>query len=107
MLVPGLSRQDREQKGEIGIVRVEKQQTAQIHPVVSGYRGEQGIQLVVRLDIKIAVRIGKHAGKFSDQPVRFVAVSAIDDDRQGELPQRLTITQGSQAIAKILDIRLL
>src|SRR5258708_1611189 len=106
VLVPPVSLKDREQEREIRVVRIQKIQSAEIERVVSGYRGEVCVQLVVCFGNQAAVRIGEDARELTDQPLQLAAVAAVDDYGQGELAKRLAFAESSQTIAEILDIDL-
>jgi hypothetical protein len=74
--------------------------------------GEISVELVVSFREQIAIRIGEGAGKFGHQLIEFCSCltscrSTMEHDREREIAKRLTVTQGAQAIAKILDVSLL
>ena len=102
-----LSGQNREQKTQVGVVAVQQIQPAEVHRVVTGNRGKVGIELVVGFRKEIAVRIGEDAGELADQLIQLRFRVAIENDGQREVAQRLTVAQCPQAIAEILDVRLL
>ena len=70
MRVRLLARQDRKQKREVGVVRIQQIQLAKIQRVVAGHRGEVGVELVVGLDEEIAVGVGEDAGELAHELVK-------------------------------------
>ena len=107
MRVRLLARQDRKQKREVGVVRVQQIQLAEIERVVAGHRGEVGVELVVGLDEEIAVGIGEDASELAHELVKLGLRLPIQNDREREIAQRLAVAQSTQAVAQILDVGLL
>ena len=89
------------------VIRIQQVESAEIECVVSGDRGEVGVQLVVCFGKQAAVRIGEDAGELTHQPLELRPVPAVENDGQGEFAKRLAIAESPQAIAQILDIDLL
>ena len=50
MCIRLLSRQDREKKRQVGVVRIQQVQPAQIQSIIAGNRGEVSIELIVSFD---------------------------------------------------------
>lgn len=61
MSVPSLTRKDRKEETEVCVVAVEQVQLAEIQRVVAWDCGKVGVQLVVGLSKKIAVRVCEDA----------------------------------------------
>src|SRR5580700_10612194 len=55
---------DRKQKRQVGVIRVQQIQLAEVERIVARHGGEIGIQLVVGFRKQIAVCVGEHASKF-------------------------------------------
>jgi hypothetical protein len=49
--------------------------------------------LVVGLDEEIAVCVGEYAGELAGKLVELMPILAIEDNRQGEIAQRLTVSE--------------
>ena len=107
MRVRLLARQDRKQKREVGVVRIQQIQLAEIERVVAGHRGEVGVELVVGLDEEIAVGVGEDAGELSHELVKLGLCLPIQNNREREIAQRLAVAQSTQTVAQILDVGLL
>src|SRR5208283_1184546 len=54
---------DRKQERQVGVVRVQQVQLAEVHRIVARHGGEIGVQLVVGFCKQIAVRVGEDASK--------------------------------------------
>ncbi len=102
-----LAGQDREQETQIGVVGIEQQQRAQVEGVVAGNRSEIGVELVVGLDEETSIRFGKNAGKFSGQMIECLAIFSVQHQGQREFSELLALPQYTQAVAQVLDVRLL
>src|ERR1700751_6136599 len=101
-----LAGKDRKQKRQIGVIRVQQIQLAKVQRIVAGQGGEIGVQLVVGFYKQIAVRVGEDASKFRYELIEFRSCPVIQDNREREIPERFTVTQGAQAIPKILNVSL-
>ena len=66
-----LAGKDREQKRQVGVVRVQQIELAEIQRIVARYGGEIGIQLVVGFRKQIAVRVGEDASKLGHKLIEF------------------------------------
>src|SRR5258705_13302727 len=64
-----LAWKDREQKRQIGVVRVEQIELAEVQRIIPRYGGEIGVQLVVDFRKQIAVRVGEDARKLGNKPL--------------------------------------
>src|SRR5208337_315366 len=62
---------DRKQKRQVGVVRVQQIQLAEVHRIVPWHGGEIGIQLVVGFRKQIAVRVGEDASELSHELIEF------------------------------------
>ena len=62
-----LSGQDREQKRQIGVIRVQQIQLAKVQRIVAGHGGEVGVQLVIGFGKKIPVRVGEEASELGSE----------------------------------------
>src|SRR5579864_5614024 len=62
---------DRKQKRQVGVVRVEHVQLAEVHRIVARYSSEISIQLVVGFRKQIAVRVGEDASELSHELIEF------------------------------------
>ena len=71
MRVRLLAGKDRKQKRQVGVVRVQQIQLAEVHRVVARHGGEIGVELVVGLREQIAVRVGEDAGKLGHELIEF------------------------------------
>jgi hypothetical protein len=107
MRVGLLAGQDREQKREVRVVGIEQVESAQVLHIVAGDCGEIGIKLVVRLQEQVAVRIREYARKFPNMLVDLALLPTIGHNGQREIPQRLPIAEGAQAVAQVFDVGLL
>src|SRR5580692_4901707 len=67
MLVRLLAGKDRKQKRQVGIVRVQHVQLAEVHRIVSRYSSEISIQLIVGFYKQIAVRVGEDASELGHE----------------------------------------
>src|ERR1035438_9221790 len=66
-----LARKDRKEKRQVGVVRVQQIQLAEVQRIVARYGGEIGVQLVISLRKKIAVRVGEDASKLGYKLIEF------------------------------------
>ena len=71
MRVRLLARKDRKEKRQVGVVRVQQIQLAEVQRIVARYGGEIGVQLVISLRKKIAVRVGEDASKLGYKLIEF------------------------------------
>src|SRR5713101_2225629 len=62
-----LARKDRKQKRQIGVVRVQQIQLAEVERIVARHSGEINVQLVVGFRKQIAVRVGEDASKLGHE----------------------------------------
>lgn len=76
-------------------------------PVVAGNDGEVGIKLVVGLGEKIAVGAGEDPDHVWQNSIQRSFFCCIEDDREGEVPQCLTISEDAKAVTKVFDVRCL
>src|SRR5579872_1859967 len=67
MLVRLLAGKDRKKKRQVGVVRVQHVQLAEVHCIVARYGSEIGIQLVVGFYKQIAVRVSEDASKLGHE----------------------------------------
>src|SRR5580698_343454 len=58
------ARQDRKQKRQVGVVRVQQIQPAEVERIIARHSGEVSVQLVVGFNKQIAVRVCEDASKF-------------------------------------------
>ena len=66
-----LARKDREQKRQVGVVRVQQIQLAEVERVVAGHGGEVGVELVVGLRKQAAVGVGEDASELGPELLQF------------------------------------
>ena len=66
-----LAGKDRKQKRQVGVVRVEQIQLAEVQHIVARYGSEIGVQLVVGFREQIAVGVGEDASKLGDKLIEF------------------------------------
>src|SRR5208282_2611806 len=99
-----LAGKDRKQERQVGVVRVEQIQLAKVQRIVARHDGEIGVELIVGFRKQAAVAVGKDARKLGSKLLQFGFRAAVEDNRQRELAQRLTVAQGAQAIAKVLNV---
>src|SRR5580700_6136783 len=62
---------DRKQKREVGVIRVQQIQLAEVERIVAGHGGEIGVQLVVGFRKQTAVCVGEDASKLSYELIEF------------------------------------
>ena len=62
---------DRKQKRQVGVVRVQQIQLAEVERIVARHSGEIGVQLVVGFRKQIAVRVGEDASKLGHELIEF------------------------------------
>ena len=62
---------DRKQKRQIGVIRVQQIEPAEVHRIVAWHGGEIGIQLVVGFGKQIAVGVGENASKRGPKLIEF------------------------------------
>src|SRR5208283_3194933 len=62
---------DRKQKRQVGVIRVQQIQLAEVERIVARHGGEISIQLVVGFRKQIAVRVGEDASKFRHELIEF------------------------------------
>src|SRR6202165_6095456 len=62
---------DRKQKRQVGVVRVQEIQLAEVHRIVAWHGGEIAIQLVVGFREQIAVGVGEDASKLGHKLIEF------------------------------------
>jgi hypothetical protein len=67
MLVRLFAGKDRKQKRQVGVVRVQHVQLAEVHRIVARHSSEISIQLVVGFCKQIAVRVGEDASKLGHE----------------------------------------
>src|SRR5580693_4034614 len=67
MWVRLLAGKDRKQKRQVGVVRVQHVQLAEVHRIVARYSSEIGIQLVIGFYKQIAVCVGEDASKLGHE----------------------------------------
>src|SRR6266566_7008272 len=67
MWVGLFARQDRKQKRQVGVIRVQQIQLAEVEGIVAWHSGEIGVQLVVGFSKQIAVRVGEDASKLGHE----------------------------------------
>src|ERR1700723_125369 len=65
------ARQDRKQKRQVGVVRVQQIQPAEVERIIAGHGSEIRIQLVVSFREQIAVRVGEDASKLGHKVIEF------------------------------------
>ena len=63
--------QDRKEKRQVGVVRVQQIQLADVDRIVARKGGEIGVELVVGLGKQIAVRIGEDADELGHELIEF------------------------------------
>src|SRR5208282_3571243 len=66
-----LAGQDRKQKRQVRVVRVQQIQLAEVERIVARHSGEIRVQLVVGFRKQIAVRVGEDASKFRRELIEF------------------------------------
>src|SRR6202050_431548 len=62
---------DRKQKRQIGVIRIEQVQLAEVQRVVARHGGEISVQLVIGFREQIAVRVGEDASKLGHKLIEF------------------------------------
>src|SRR5216683_2683568 len=62
---------DRKQKRQVGVVRVQQIQLAEVERIVARHSGEVSVQLVVGFREQIAVRVGEDASERGSEPLQF------------------------------------
>src|SRR5580658_7277035 len=62
---------DRKQKRQVGVIRVQQIQLAEVERIVARHSGEIGVQLVVGFRKQITVRVGEDASKLRDELIEF------------------------------------
>src|SRR5271169_7006210 len=62
---------DRKQKRQVGVIRVQQIQLAEVERIVARHSGEIGVQLVVGLRKQIAVRVGEDASELGYELIEF------------------------------------
>src|ERR1700680_2713174 len=67
MRVRLFAREDRKQKGQVGVIRVQQIQLAKVQRIVAGHGGEIGVQLVVGFRKKIALRVCEEASELGPE----------------------------------------
>src|SRR5580658_9510353 len=67
-----LAGEDRKQKRQIGVIRVQQIQLAKVQRIVAGHSGEISVQLVVGFRKKIAIRVGEEASELGPELLQFV-----------------------------------
>src|SRR5580692_2873480 len=67
MRVGLLAGKDRKQKRQIGVIRVQQIQLAEVEGIVAGHGGEIGVQLVIGFGKKIPVRVGEEASELGPE----------------------------------------
>src|ERR1019366_9698948 len=102
-----LAGKDGKQKRQVGVVRVQQIQFAEVECIVPRYGGEIGVELVVRFRKQIAIRVGEDASEIGPELLQFGFRTAVQHNREREIAQRLAVTQGAQAVAKVLNVGLL
>ena len=102
-----LARKDRKEKRQVGVVRVQQIQPAQVERIVAGHGGEVSVELVVGLRKQAAVGVGEDASELGPELLQFGFGAAVEHNRQREVAERLTVAQSTQAVAKVLDVGLL
>ena len=107
MLIPSLAGQDGEEEREVCIVAVEQGQLAKVLRVVARHCSEECVELVVGLREERAVCVGEDTGELANLPIERGPVAVEEDDGKREVAQRLAVAERSQAIAQVLDVRLL
>src|SRR5579884_1246567 len=85
MRVAFFTRQDGKEKGEVGVIGIQQIQLAEIGGIAARHGCKIGIELVVRLDVEIAVCISEDAGELSDELVCLCLRGRIDHNRQREV----------------------
>src|SRR5208282_2087622 len=106
MSVRLLAGEDRKQKRQIGVIRVKQIQLAKVQRIVAGHGGEVCVELVVGFRKQIAIRVGEEASELGPELLQVDFRTAVQHNRQREVAQRLAVTQGAQAVAKILNVGL-
>src|SRR5258708_4063962 len=71
MWVGLFARQDGKQKRQVGVIRVQQIQLAEVERIVARHGGEVSVQLVVGFRKQIAVRVGEDASKFRHELIEF------------------------------------
>src|SRR5208282_1541564 len=99
-----LARKDRKEKRQVGVVRVQQIQLPEVRFVVAGHDGEVHIELVIGLGKELAARVREESRELAHSPVHRALVEIVEDEREGEFAERLTVTQSTQAIAQILNV---
>ena len=62
---------DRKQKRQVGVIRVQQIQLAEVERIVARHSGEISVQLVVGFRKQIAVRVGEDASKLGHELIEF------------------------------------
>src|SRR5260370_36987727 len=70
MWVSLFARQDRKQKRQVGVIRVQQIQLAEVERIVAWHSGGIGVQLVVGFRKQIAVRVGEDASKLDHELIQ-------------------------------------
>src|SRR5580704_10287854 len=97
---------DRKQKRQIGVIRIQQIQFAEVQRIVAGHSGEVCVELVVGFREQIAVRVGEDASKLGHKLIEFCSRPAVQHNREREIAKRLTVTESAKAIAKIFNVGL-
>jgi hypothetical protein len=66
-----LAGKDRKKKRQIGIVRVQQIQLAEVQGIVARHSGEICVQLVIGFRKQIAVCVGEDASKLAHESIKF------------------------------------
>ncbi len=107
MRVRLLARQDRKQKRQVGVVGVQQVQLAEIERIVAGNRGEVGVELVVGFENRLPSALVKTPVNSPTSWSKFRLSSAVQNNGEREVAERLAVAQGAQAVAEVLDVGLL
>src|SRR5208282_5657396 len=71
MLVRLFAGKDRKEERQVGVIRVQQIQLAEVERIVARYGSEIGVELVVSLRKQIAIRVGEDASELGPELVQF------------------------------------
>ena len=71
MRVRLFARKDRKEKRQVGVVRVQQIQLAEVQRIVARHGGEVGVELVVGLRKQAAVGVGEDASELGPELLQF------------------------------------
>src|ERR1700722_11042748 len=96
-----LAGKDGKEERQVGVVRVQQIQLAQVEHIVSRYGGEVRVELVGGFGEQVAIGIRKDADELGPGVIEFNSRMSVQNNGERKPAERFPVAQSTQAVAKV------